>query len=77
VPFCPYKTSFYYIDRDQKTFKPELRKLFEMLGSGAIRVPISKIWTLEEVPEAHRVWAKGPGIGAVIIKVAEDKELHR
>jgi NADPH:quinone reductase-like Zn-dependent oxidoreductase len=77
VPFCPYKTSFYYIDRDQKTFKPELRKLFEMLGSGAIRVPIRKIWTLEEVPEAHRVWAKGPGIGAVIIKVAEDKELHR
>jgi NADPH:quinone reductase-like Zn-dependent oxidoreductase len=77
VPFCPYKTSFYYIDRDQKTFKPELRKLFEMLGSGAIRVPIRKIWTLEEVPEAHRVWAKGPGIGAVIIKVTEDKEPHR
>jgi NADPH:quinone reductase-like Zn-dependent oxidoreductase len=77
VPFCPYKTSFYYIDRDQKTFRPELETLFKMLASGAIKVPIRKMWTLEEVPEAHRVWAKGPGVGAVIIKVAEDEKVSQ
>ena len=77
VPFCPYRTSFYYIDRDQKTFKPELVALFKMLESGAIRVPIRKMWALEEVPEAHRVWGKGPGIGAVIVKVTEDDRVGR
>lgn len=74
VPFCPHKTSFYYIDRDQKTFEPELTILFKMLKSGAITVPIRKLWMLEEVPEAHRQWAKGPGYGAVVVKVADDKQ---
>jgi NADPH:quinone reductase-like Zn-dependent oxidoreductase len=77
VPFCPYKTSFYYIDRDQKTFRPELETLFKMLANGAIKVPIRKMWTLEEVPEAHRVWAKGPGVGAVVIKVAKDEKISQ
>ncbi|KAF1937598.1 GroES-like protein [Clathrospora elynae] len=71
-PFCPNHTSFYYIDRDQKTFRPELEKLFEMLAKGVIKVPIRKVWSLGEVPEAHRMWAKGPGIGAVVVKVAEE-----
>ncbi|KAF1846458.1 GroES-like protein [Cucurbitaria berberidis CBS 394.84] len=75
VPFCPNKTSFYYIDRDQKTFEPELKTLLGLLGRGDIRVPIRNVWTLEQVPEAHRIWAKGPGVGAVVVKVAEDKEV--
>jgi NADPH:quinone reductase-like Zn-dependent oxidoreductase len=75
VPFCPYKTSFYYIDRDQKTFRPELETLFGMLAKGSISVPIRNVWMLEEVPEAHRMWAKGPGIGSVAVKVAEDKRV--
>lgn len=73
VPFCPNKTSFYYIDRDQKTFVPDLKLLFGMLEKGTIMVPIRKEWALEEVPEGHRQWAKGPGIGAVVVKVASDK----
>ncbi|CAO2655020.1 Nn.00g117530.m01.CDS01 [Neocucurbitaria sp. VM-36] len=75
VPFCPFKSSFYYIDRDQKTFEPELKTLFGLLARGDIRVPIRKVWTLEQVPEAHRQWAKGPGVGAVVVKVAGDKEV--
>jgi NADPH:quinone reductase-like Zn-dependent oxidoreductase len=77
VPFCPYRTTFYYIDRDQKTFRPELENLFRMLKSGTIKVPIRKVWTLEEVPEAHRVWGQGPGVGAVIVKVTEDESVSR
>lgn len=74
-PFCPNSTSFYYIDRDQKTFVPELNALFGMLERGDIKVPIRKCWTLEEVPEAHKVWSQGPGVGAVVVKVQEDKQM--
>jgi NADPH:quinone reductase-like Zn-dependent oxidoreductase len=72
VPFCPYKTSFYYIDRDQKEFEPDLKILLGLLQRGAIRVPIRQVWTLDQVPEGHRVWNKGPGIGAVIVAIADD-----
>ena len=75
VPFCPHKTSFYYVTRDQKTFEPELKALFELLRDGKITVPIKKVWTLEEVPEAHRTWASasGPsGFGSTVVKVTED-----
>lgn len=70
--FCSNSTSFFYVDRDQSTFEPELRILLEMLRKGEIKVPIRKLWTLEEVPEAYRMFNKGPGVGAVVIKVAND-----
>ncbi|OAL54579.1 GroES-like protein [Pyrenochaeta sp. DS3sAY3a] len=73
VPFCPYKTSFYYIDRDQADFVPDFENLVSLLQKGVITVPIRKVWPLEEVPEGHRVWNKGAGVGAVVVKVAEDK----
>lgn len=73
--FCPHSTAFFYIDRDQSTFEPELKILLKMLSSGEINVPIRKLWKLEEVPEAHRMFNKGPGVGAVVIKVADDVDL--
>ncbi|KAJ8116433.1 hypothetical protein OPT61_g2134 [Boeremia exigua] len=72
--FCPNSTAFFYIDRDQSTFGPELNILLEMLNKGEIKVPIRKLWTLEEVPEAHRMFNKGPGVGAVVIEVAKQTE---
>jgi NADPH:quinone reductase-like Zn-dependent oxidoreductase len=72
LPFCPKKTSFYYIDRDQKTYRPELETLFGLLKRGEIEVPIRRVWGLEEVPQAHREWNKGAGVGSVVVKVAED-----
>jgi NADPH:quinone reductase-like Zn-dependent oxidoreductase len=73
VPFCPHKTSFYYIDKDQKTFEPEMKELFQLLKDGKIQIPIRKVWTLDEVPEAHRTWTQGGGVGTVVVKVQEDK----
>lgn len=72
LPFSSRTTGFYYIDRDQKTFIPELKTLFAWLQSGKVQVPIRKVWTLEQVPEAHRQWSKGPGVGAVVVRVSED-----
>ncbi|KAF1919891.1 chaperonin 10-like protein [Ampelomyces quisqualis] len=74
VPFCPKKTSFFYIDKSQKTFAPELTMLFGMLANGEVTVPIRKEWTLEQYPEAHRTWQQGAGIGAVVVKVALDSK---
>lgn len=71
----PNRTSFFYIDRDQSSYEPELKTLLEMLRKGEITVPIRKLWTLEEVPEAHRMFNKGPGVGAVVIKVSNDAGL--
>lgn len=73
--FCPNSTTFFYVDRDQSTFEPELKTLLEMLRKAEIKVPIRKLWTLEEVPEAHRMFNKGPGVGAVVIKVDNDVDL--
>ncbi|KAH7088738.1 chaperonin 10-like protein [Paraphoma chrysanthemicola] len=72
IPFCPNKTTFFYIGKDQKTFEPELKTLFNLLKNGQVTVPIRKEWRLEEVPEAHRTWNQGAGVGAVVIKIADD-----
>lgn len=69
--FRSSSTAFFYINRDQSTFEPELKLLLEMLKRGEIQVPIRKLWTLDEVPEAHRMFNKGPGVGAVVIQVAD------
>ncbi|KAH7116184.1 chaperonin 10-like protein [Dendryphion nanum] len=71
-PFCPKSTTFFYIDKDQSTFAPELQKLFQMLLNGEIQVRIKKTYTLDQVPEAHANWTKVKGIGSVIVKVADD-----
>ncbi|KAF2129233.1 GroES-like protein [Dothidotthia symphoricarpi CBS 119687] len=71
-PFCPNKTNFFYISRDQVTFEPEVRACLDMLKTGEVTVPIRKVWALDEVPEAHRTWNKGTGVGAVVIRVADD-----
>ncbi|KAF2188387.1 zinc-binding dehydrogenase [Zopfia rhizophila CBS 207.26] len=74
VPMCPQKTKFYYISRDQSTFEPELKALFELSLQKKILVPIKKIWGLEEVPEAHRTWTQTSGIGSVLVKISEDEK---
>ncbi|KAF1964119.1 GroES-like protein [Bimuria novae-zelandiae CBS 107.79] len=73
VPFCPKATSFFYIDKDQKTYKPELQALFDMLVAGKIQVPIKKVWTLEQIPEAHQN-RNQPGIGSIVVKINDDPE---
>jgi NADPH:quinone reductase-like Zn-dependent oxidoreductase len=70
--FSPNSTAFFYVDRDQSTFEPELKTLLEMLKRGEFQVPIRKLWTLDQVPAAHRMFNKGAGVGAVVIKVADD-----
>lgn len=67
--FCKKSTVFFYIDRDQATFKPELRALFEMLAEGTIDVSIKHVWDLEDIQNAHRSWGKSPGMGSMLVQV--------
>ena len=63
------KTIFYYISRDSKTFVADLEALFDLLKPGKVSVPIKAVIPLEDIQNAHREWAKGSGMGSIVIKV--------
>ncbi|KAF2738871.1 zinc-binding dehydrogenase [Polyplosphaeria fusca] len=66
---CGRKTSFFGINRDQKTFEPELKELFAMGARGEIVAPIKKTVELDEVPDVHRDYAKLSGIGSLVVRI--------
>lgn len=72
MPMCSKKTNFYYISRDQKTFEPNLKALFDLCGQGSIQVPIKRVFDLENIQDAHRNWSSGSGFGSVLIKIADE-----
>lgn len=67
--FCKRSTTFYYIDMNQKTFKPELQKLLQLLQDGTIDVRIKEVWELDNIHDAHNSWGKTPGIGSLLVRV--------
>ena len=62
-------TTFFYVDRDQKTFIPDLKALLELANSRKINVQIKKVITLDEVPQIHAEWTSLGGVGSCVIKV--------
>ncbi|KAH7480349.1 Protein indc11 [Fusarium oxysporum f. sp. matthiolae] len=69
-PWRSKRTHFYLIDRDQPEYKPNMNALLDLLGKSKIRVPIRKVWDLNDIQEAHRQWHSGSGVGAVIVKIS-------
>ncbi|KAI4228206.1 MAG: hypothetical protein L6R40_008156 [Gallowayella cf. fulva] len=65
------KTTFFYITRDDKTFKPNLEKMLEMTRNGDITVPIKGVFDLEDIKTAHESWSKASGIGSFVVKVSD------
>ncbi|KAF2501414.1 GroES-like protein [Lophium mytilinum] len=72
MKICKRRTTFYYIGRDDKTFVPDLTALFDLLKQGKIQVPIKRVYGLEEVPQAHKSWNTGAGMGSLLVKIADD-----
>jgi NADPH:quinone reductase-like Zn-dependent oxidoreductase len=68
------KTTFYWISRDQSTFKPELDTLFKMAQDGKLAIGIKKIWEMEDIQEAHRSWGSGQGMGSILVKISDDEQ---
>lgn len=72
---CPSsnkEASFYFITRDQKTFKPELELLLNMTRDGVINPPIKAVWEFDNIREAHEAWGKGSGMGSPVIRIAHE-----
>ncbi|KAH7021002.1 chaperonin 10-like protein [Microdochium trichocladiopsis] len=65
-------TSFWYISRDDKSFRPNVEKLFAMLAAGELKIPIKQVWDMEDIRQAHTSWGKGDGVGSILIKVNDE-----
>jgi NADPH:quinone reductase-like Zn-dependent oxidoreductase len=71
LKLCKRRTKFYYIDKDQKTFEPELRALFDLVMTNKVKVNIKKVVpNLDAVPKVHEEWTRLEGMGSVVVKVA-------
>ena len=68
-------TSFYYIDRTQSTFVPDLEALFRLYEQGQLPIKIRAVWDLEDIKSAHRSWGTVQGVGSLLIRVDKEAEL--
>jgi synaptic vesicle membrane protein VAT-1 len=64
------RTTFFGLSRGSKHFAPDLALLFRWLAEDRIRVPIKAVFPLADVQEAHRIYARGGGVGSIVIDVS-------
>lgn len=64
------RTTFFGLRRNSKHFAPDLTLLFQLLAEGSIRVPIKAVFALADVQEAHRTYARGSGVGSIVLDVS-------
>ncbi|KAL7793027.1 GroES-like protein [Trichoderma ceciliae] len=62
-------TTLFFITRDQKTFAPELRTLFNMVKEGTVHPPIKVVWEFDDIKNAHEAWGKGSGMGSQLVRI--------
>ncbi|KAG4222788.1 hypothetical protein PC116_g28739 [Phytophthora cactorum] len=70
-PLNGKRTTFYGVTRDAPTYRSDVAALLNMVENGSIKVPIKKVWDLEDIQSAHREWGAGSGIGSLLIRVAK------
>jgi NADPH:quinone reductase-like Zn-dependent oxidoreductase len=64
------RTTFFGVTRSSKNFSPDLELLFAWLKAGRISVPVKSTFTLDEIQEAHREYARSERMGSIVIEVA-------
>lgn len=64
------RTTFFGLFRTSRHFAPDLALLFTWLAEGRIKVPIKAVYSLDNVQEAHRMYAQGTGIGSIVLDVS-------
>lgn len=62
-------TSFFYVDRDQKTFAPDFQALLDLLEQGKLDIRIKQRMKLEDVQDVHRNWTSIKGIGSCVVEI--------
>lgn len=71
ISFSGKKTTFFYITRDSKSFRPDLEWMFEMQRKKEITVPIKAVFDMEDIKTAHESWSKATGLGSFLVKVLD------
>lgn len=66
------RTTFFGLFRGSRHFAPDLELLFRWLVEGRIRVPLKAVFPLAEVQEAHRTYARGNGVGSIVLDVSSN-----
>jgi synaptic vesicle membrane protein VAT-1 len=64
------RTTFFGLFRGSRHFAPDLALLFQWLAEGRIQVPIKAIFPLTDIQEAHRMYARGSGVGSIVLNVS-------
>jgi synaptic vesicle membrane protein VAT-1 len=64
------RTTFFGLSRGSKDFAPDLALLFRWLAEGDIQVPIKAVFAMADVQEAHRAYARGSGLGSIVLDVS-------
>ncbi|KAI0475445.1 protein indc11 [Xylariaceae sp. FL0804] len=74
VTGCGRRTTFFGVRRESATYRPNVAALMDLVRSGAVDVPIRKVWDLEDIRQAHREWGSGGdgAIGSYLIRIAKD-----
>jgi synaptic vesicle membrane protein VAT-1 len=70
-PLSRKRTTFYYINRDNKHYKPDFKAVPDLAAEGKIQANIKKVFelTTESMRAAHEQFGKVEGIGAIIVRV--------
>ena len=64
------RTTFFGVNRGSKYFMPDLEQLFSMLEEEKISVPIKAVFTLDEIRQAHRAYARSERMGSIVIEIS-------
>ena len=64
------RTTFFGLFRTSKHFARDLALLFQWLAEGRIQVPVKAIFPLADIQEAHRTYARGNGVGSIVLDVS-------
>jgi NADPH:quinone reductase-like Zn-dependent oxidoreductase len=64
------RTTFFGLNRGSKHFASDLELLFRWLAEGRIHVPIKAVFPLADIQSAHRMYARGSGVGSIVLDVS-------
>ncbi|CEJ91333.1 hypothetical protein VHEMI07052 [[Torrubiella] hemipterigena] len=65
------RTTFYGLSREDASYIGNLKALMYMILHGIFKVPIRKVWELDQIWDAHRAWGSGTGIGSVVVRISK------
>jgi NADPH:quinone reductase-like Zn-dependent oxidoreductase len=69
-PLARRRTTFYYIDRDNRFYEPDFKAALELVARGEVRASVKAVLelTTESLREAHERFGKIEGIGAILVR---------